>query len=367
MIDFTNCPNGFRDYGGSDSKRSIEYNGKKYMLKLPEKLEKTNDLQTSHVNNVFSEYLGSHIIKSLDLPVHNTIIGIYENAPVIACEDFTGNGYRLQEFSWMMRSLYPKEDIGRFPTYKQLYDVIERHPLLEPIKEKALKRYWETFVADALIGNFDRHKGNFGYLVNETTKNVKLAPIYDCGSCLYPSLTEKKMTEVLSSRELIKQRIYEFPKSALNLNNNNKKVEKAGYYDFIASGQDKNCTNAFAKIYPHIDMDKIDKIVENTPFLTDIRINFYKSMLHYRKELILDKALEQIRTPELIKMMQQEKYNMEVEKLKTEYDRQNKSIFSLDYKLALTEIQEKCENLFLQNEELETDTIMSQKEYIQTK
>ena len=32
----------------------------------------------------------------------------------------------------------------------------------------------------------------------------------------------------------------------------------------------------------------------------------------------------------------QEKYNMEVEKLKTEYDRQNKSIFSLDYKLALT-------------------------------
>ena len=35
MIDFTNCPNGFRDYGGSDSKISIEYNGKKYMLKLP--------------------------------------------------------------------------------------------------------------------------------------------------------------------------------------------------------------------------------------------------------------------------------------------------------------------------------------------
>lgn len=31
LIDFSNCPNGYRDYGGSDSKRSIEYNDEKYI------------------------------------------------------------------------------------------------------------------------------------------------------------------------------------------------------------------------------------------------------------------------------------------------------------------------------------------------
>lgn len=294
IIDFTGCPNGFREYGGSDNKISIEYQGNKYMLKLPEKSEKVNDLQTSYANNVFSEYLGSHIIASLGLPVHETILGLYNGKPAVACKDFTGDGYRLQEFSWMMRSFYDKSQIGRIPTYNQLYEVIKQHPMLANVKDCAIERYWETFIADALIGNFDRHKGNWGYLVNETTKDVKLAPIYDCGSSLYPNLSEDGMKRILADRQEIEVRMYKFPKAALNRNENPHKENKWGYYELIASGYDRNCTKAFDKIYNNIDLKGIHDIVNNMPFISDDRKQFYNQMLDYRKEYILDRSYESL-------------------------------------------------------------------------
>ncbi|MCM1543594.1 MAG: HipA domain-containing protein [Blautia sp.] len=294
IIDFTDCPDGYRDYGGSDSKRSIEYEDNKYMLKLPEHQEKKNDLQTSHVNNVLSEYLGSRIMASLGLDVHETILGLYHGQPAVACKDFAVGGYRLQEFSWMMRSLYDKSQVGRIPTYRQIYDVMDRHPLLQGIKEQSINRYWETFVGDALIGNFDRHKGNWGYLVNEQTRDVRLAPVYDCGSCLYPGLSEDAMKKVLGSHEEILRRMYEFPKAALDAGGPGKRENKIRYFEMLASGKDMNCTFAFQRIYQNIDMGKIEGIIQDAPFMSDMRIEFYTSMLRCRKELILDRAYEQI-------------------------------------------------------------------------
>ena len=141
-----------------------------------------------------------------------------------------------------------------------------------------------------LIGNFDRHKDNFGYLVSPSTGTIKLAPVYDCGSCLYPSLASDGMLKVLSDREEIETRMYMFPKAALNMSDDIKHETKASYYDMISSGYDKNCTKAFLKIYPRINMDKIHSIIDNAPYIPDSKKHFYNSMLNYRKELILDKA-----------------------------------------------------------------------------
>ena len=81
------------------------------------------------------------------------------------------------------------------------------------------------FIADALIGNFDRHNGNWGFLINDYTLQVKLAPIYDCGSCLYPQMDDELMKTVLQDENELLNRIYVFPNSALKLNGN-----KINYY-----------------------------------------------------------------------------------------------------------------------------------------
>ena len=55
-----------------------------------------------------------------------------------------------------------------------------------------------SIYADALLGNFDRHNGNWGILVDEESQTAEIAPVYDCGSCLYPQLGAHEMQAVLA-------------------------------------------------------------------------------------------------------------------------------------------------------------------------
>ena len=73
------------------------------------------------------------------------------------------------------------------------------------------------FIGDAFLGNFDRHNGNWGFLIDESNAIVEISPIYDCGSCLYPQATEEVMKEVLTDEVQRNARIFVFPNSALKL------------------------------------------------------------------------------------------------------------------------------------------------------
>lgn len=292
MINFENFATDAHSYAGSDDKRSIFMNGKYYMVKLANANEPKNSLQTSASNNAISEYIGSHIMQSLGLETQNTILGHWSDCVAVACEDFRKDGEELHEFSWYMQNVIPKAQIGRIPTYEQLYKTFNECSFLQSIRQESIEHYWNTIIGDALIGNFDRHKDNFGFLTNKTTGEIRPAPIYDCGSCLYPELAEQKLKYVLKNPDEIKKRIYEFPKIALNRNASKNKEIKFGYYELLSSGVDAECTNALLRIYPHIDMSKIFSIIDETPLVSNTRKNFYKQMLKYRKILILDKSYE---------------------------------------------------------------------------
>jgi hypothetical protein len=58
IVDFNKCRVGHRHYLGAETKLSLIYNDKHYMVKFPKSLkEKQNDLNSSYANNVFSEYI----------------------------------------------------------------------------------------------------------------------------------------------------------------------------------------------------------------------------------------------------------------------------------------------------------------------
>ncbi len=291
MIDFSKFKSDGHQYLGSDEKKCIFMDEKYYMIKLPNKNEQPNSLQTSVSNNVISEYVGSHIMNSLDLNTQNTLLGYWEEDIVVACEDFRKDGVELHEFSWYMQDVIPKSQIGRIPTYEQLYKVFNECSMLTSVSQSGIERYWDMIIGDALLGNFDRHKDNFGFLTNQYGV-ISSAPIYDCGSCLYPSLSEDKFNYILSQPEEIERRIYQFPKIALNKNSNKNREEKFGYFELLSSNFDKECTKALFRVYDKINIDKINDIIDNTPFISDVRKNFYKKMISYRKELILDKSYE---------------------------------------------------------------------------
>ena len=145
------------------------------------------------------------------------------------------------------------------------------------------------FVVDALLGNFDRHNGNWGFLVDTVTQETSIAPIYDCGSCLLPQADEKIMMAVLTNENELNARIYQFPTSAVKLNG-----KKINYHNFITSCEYEECNEAVKRVVPRIDMEQIEALIDNTYELSELQKSFYKRYLNGRYEKILLPAYDQI-------------------------------------------------------------------------
>lgn len=57
--------------------------------------------------------------------------------------------------------------------------------------------------------------------------------------------------------------------------------------EYIKSFENKDCTDALQRIVPHINIDEISKIIDETPGISDIRKTFYKTMISERYNQIL--------------------------------------------------------------------------------
>ena len=289
MIDFSECKRNGRGFdGGNGRKIGIIYDGIPYMLKFSDKKAGAG----SYSNSDISEYLGCHIFESLGIPAQRTFLGIYRHKEttyhVVACEDFRQNGNELLEFSKIKNGCFSSSSNGYGTELSDILDTIEEQNYVPSQKMKSF--FWKTFITDALIGNFDRHNGNWGILRNDLTGTARLAPIYDCGSSLYPQANDQMMEKILSDENEINQRVFVFPQSAIKENR-----KKINYFDFISSLKNEECNEALKKIGSRINMTRIRQIIDETPDLSDLQRNFYKTMIQARKERIIDYSLEKCR------------------------------------------------------------------------
>lgn len=282
-------------YGGSDQKRGIIYQGAKYMLKLSDRVAETKrlDINSSYSNSALSEYISCHIIEMIGIPVQSTLLGRlnrwsdYHKSMiddiVVACKNFLDPEHTLVEFKQLANTILPTK-IGKLPKIEELYDTLQSNVYFSVVMaDLAMKRYWDTFVIDALLGNFDRHGNNWGYLINKNTLVVSLAPIYDCGSCLYPQISDNGCEEILASEEEIHKRIYTFPNAALVLEDGS----KANYYSFINERHNPDCDAALLRIVPNINFRLINGFIDSIECISSIRKEFYKIMLRKRYDCIL--------------------------------------------------------------------------------
>lgn len=288
MIDFTNCKELISTYGGSEKKKKIVYENKIYLLKFPDPIrDKGNTL--SYMNNQFSEYIGCHIMESLGISVQRTIMGIYDEnfkkKIVVACEDFTDSDNELVEFTKLANSV-TKIDNKFKCNIEDVYSVIDNTKIIKN-KEEIIKSFWDMFVADALIGNPDRHLDNWGLLYNIKTNSYIFSPIYDCGSCLHALLSNEKKEKILANKIEMKNVAYNI-KSAYSMNH------RRIFYSEIFKNPPKDLKGAILRIAPRIDMDKINAIIDSVPAISNVDKQFFKESIKIRKELIIDKALKNI-------------------------------------------------------------------------
>ena len=277
MIDFTNAVEEFNNYKGSEKKKTLIYNNKKYLVKFPDPIREKNK-NISYINNAVSEYIGSHIFEMSNFETQNTLLGIYnyngKEKIVCACEDFTDDTNILYEFENLALSTNPDKKIET--ELNDIMEVIEESNLLDSSKTKEM--FWNMFVIDSLIGNTDRHNGNWGFLVNKSTGKIKFSPIYDCGSCLNP---------IIEDDEIVKMNETEIKNLALNCYSCIKEDgKKINYMSYIKSLKNAECTNAVKRLIPNIDINKIIEFIDNISCISNIRKNFYKKILMLRYDII---------------------------------------------------------------------------------
>ena len=278
MIDFSEATEELNNYRGSEKKKTLIYNNKKYLVKFPDPIREKNK-NISYINNAFSEYIGSNIFKIVGFEVQNTILGTYnyngKEKIVCACEDFTDENHILYEFENIALSVNPDKKIET-----ELEDIIEViNVITKTMKVKELKeKFWDMFIIDTLIGNKDRHNGNWGIMLNKITNISEFAPIYDCGSCLNATLSDSEI-ENLSETEIKNLAINTYS----CIKENGKKINAMSY---IKSLKNNDCNNAIFRVFNKIDLSRIEEFINNVEGITNIRKEFYKKIVKLRYNIL---------------------------------------------------------------------------------
>lgn len=273
-MDYSKFPNSNRFYSGTDRKKSIIINNRYYFVKFQ---KKTNEgLWFCHI----SEYLGSHIFSSLGIDAQETFLGTYNDENVVNIADFLGEGEMFVSFNAIAESRIDsdKEDVQY--TYDEIMKVLRECADLTDVP-KAIELFWEMFIVDALVANFDRHGGNWGFIKKDG--KYRLAPVFDNSSCLFPDLnSDEKMESVLNSHKEIERRIYEFPTSQIKY-----KGKKSSYYEIISSLEFEECNKALVRIVERMNMNHIMQKINYLYGISEVRREFYKTIIKQRYEKIL--------------------------------------------------------------------------------
>ncbi len=268
-------------FSGAERKFEIIIDGNRYIVKF----QKNSEVGLTF--NYVSEYLGSHIFQSIGIPVQETFLGTYDGKNVVVMKNFLEPEDALVAFNGVGESSLERDKELYQYTYEDITAMLRENMKSTNVGE-TIDRFWDMFIVDALIGNFDRHGGNWGFIKRDN--KYRIAPVYDNGSSLYPKLnTDDKLEAVLASEDEINERIYKFPTSHIKVKN-----RKSSYFEVINSLQFEACNDALKRIIPRINFERINTIIDEIEGISEVRKHFYKVMLQQRYEKILMHAYRQL-------------------------------------------------------------------------
>ncbi len=275
MIDFSKYPKTDTFYGGTERKFGVNIDGFEYMIKF----QKQTNFGVKRFNHI-SEYIGCHIFNILGFNAQETYLGLYNGEQVVACKNFITDGFQFVPFNDVGESSLEQDKESYQYSYQDIMQMLADNVKLTDVKETT-DMFWSIYVVDALLGNFDRHGGNWGFL--KKNNRYTLAPVFDNGSCLFPQLTDDDtINKIMNSEELTNERIYKFPTSQVQLDG-----KKSSYFEVINSLAFNECNEAIIRVCQKFSQQSVDNLIESMPFLTDIHKNFYKYIIRQRYEKIL--------------------------------------------------------------------------------
>lgn len=268
-MDYTRYASSGRYYTGAERKKGILIDGECYIVKYAK--ESPEGMTYSHV----SEYIGSHLFAHAGIETQLTMLGTCDKHQVVVMKDFIESGEAFVPFNDVGDSSLEREKERYRYSYDDIISMLRENTKLTNVDDTC-ERFWDMYIVDAWIGNFDRHGANWGFLKKDN--RYRIAPVYDNGSSLFPKLnTDEKLRKVLDSEEEMNKRIFQFPTSQILLNG-----KKSSYYEVISSLQYEECNRALVRIYEKVNMEWVSGFINGIEELSSVRKEFYITMLQER-------------------------------------------------------------------------------------
>ena len=287
MINFNEGVEQPNKFLGSEKKTTILLNGKVYMLKYPDPVRSAK-YAVSYKNNHFSEHIGSNIFKSCGLEAQETVLGYFtdyngKKKTVVGCVDFTQDGSILYEMTKLANQVISSDE-KMTSTIEHVNLIINDLPFITN-KSVIIQKFWDMFVVDALIGNGDRHYGNWGLL--EKDGRLRFAPVYDCGSSLGALLDDAEMIDIMANDTYMKAKEF-------NVTSCYHMGGKRIFYHEVFKNPTDELTQAVKRTVPMIDINKVRGIIDTSEQMPDIRKEYLKKAVALRYEQILLPCLNRV-------------------------------------------------------------------------
>ena len=217
-----------KKYDGNTNKFGITIEDENYIVKM----------RKNSISSIYSEYVASRFINNIGIRCHETWLGFYNNELVVIMKDFTENKYKLRSYKDTKQSSEDTDLSTKEYTYKDVLYLIDKHTKMhKESKNWAIRQFWQMFICDAILGNRDRHHGNWGYLI--TPKGYIPAPIYDNGASLFPDVEFKieqyiRLCKYNNEYRFIEERAEKFPASLFRIVKENGDTRRTNYNEILS-------------------------------------------------------------------------------------------------------------------------------------
>lgn len=307
LADFDRCTRINRFYGGNAGRKiAVLLNGTPWILKFPESTKAMRGNIASYTTSPLAEYLGSHIYALLDIPVHETVLGVRDGRLVCGCKDFNRTDATFYEFKELRNASDDRADSGYTDSPSNgnglvLTDIIATIRTSDVLAScpGVLERFWDMFVVDAFIRNTDRNNTNWGFFVSDTT--IELAPVYDNGNAFFNKRRTSTTEERSEDPALLEQDALLTVESCYT----DQDRHKIKPFDYMQQALDIACNQAVRRIVPRIDLDRINALIDEIPetalgytIMPASVKQFHKTVLRMRYEQALLPALENVKAME---------------------------------------------------------------------
>jgi len=217
--------------------------------------------KTEYTGDFWAEKLAHELGKLVNIETAKTELGSYNGR--IGSFSY----YILDDGEYLLEGHAIIGDTLDFSTSSEIYEQIGRKytvQLLEDVLTDRFPLILKVIVFDCLIGNTDRHHGNWAFVADDSGIWLRLSPLYDNGSSLCYLEKPERIALMKKDKMMMEAALFSKPKSQIGLGD----IRPADHFQvlsYVCSRYGHNIEPAMEDIKTAVTDEVVSKLLDQFP------------------------------------------------------------------------------------------------------